>query len=171
MTASAMQGDREKCLDDYVSKPVRVEELQAALQRASEIKIRVGDENIHRVDAIDLSALDGLRELENEGNRDFVAALLVLFFRETVERLASLRRAIDAADAVGIESEAHSLKGSSGSLGPMPMSIMCAELEEKGQTGAIEGASETLSRIEEEFGHARAMLEAEISSEVGLLRG
>jgi protein-histidine pros-kinase len=38
-----MQGDRERCLeagmDDYVSKPVRVEELRAALERASEIRI------------------------------------------------------------------------------------------------------------------------------------
>jgi two-component system sensor histidine kinase/response regulator len=37
LTASAMQGDREKCLavgmDDFVSKPVRLAELQAALER------------------------------------------------------------------------------------------------------------------------------------------
>ena len=50
------------------------------------------------------------------------------------------------------------------------MSLMCGELEEKGRAGAIEGAgalegaSEALSQIEEEFGRARAILEAEISS-------
>ncbi len=39
MTANAMEGDRERCLDagmnDYVSKPIRLPELTAALQRAS----------------------------------------------------------------------------------------------------------------------------------------
>lgn len=121
--------------------------------------------------AIDLSVLAGLREFDNEGDPDLVAELAVIFFHDTVERLGSLRRAVDAADAVGIESEAHSLKGSSASLGAMPMSLMCGELEEKGRAGtiegagAIEGAYETLSRIEEEFGRARAILEAEISSD------
>jgi len=41
MTANAMQGDREMCLaagmDDYVSKPIQIKELQTALERASNI--------------------------------------------------------------------------------------------------------------------------------------
>jgi CheY-like chemotaxis protein len=41
MTANAMQGDRDICLeagmDDYVSKPIRVEELEGALERSAVI--------------------------------------------------------------------------------------------------------------------------------------
>src|SRR5882672_10831803 len=104
---------------------------------------------------IDLSVLAGLREFDNEGDPDLVAELAVIFFQDTVERLASLRRAIDSADAAGIENEAHSLKGSSASLGAVGMSLLCGELEAKGRVGSIEGAgaivgaSEILSRIEE----------------------
>ena len=135
----------------------------------------IHDESIHGtrgidpfVAPIDLSVLAGLREFDNEGDPDLVAELAVIFFQDAVERLASLRRAIDSADAAGIENEAHSLKGSSASLGAVGMSLLCGELEAQGRAGsiegarALEGASEALTQIEEEFGRARAILEAEI---------
>jgi HPt (histidine-containing phosphotransfer) domain-containing protein len=135
----------------------------------------IHDESIHGAAAIDLfvapidlSVLAGLREFDNEGDPDLVAELAVIFFQDTVERLGSLSRAIDSANAAGIENEAHSLKGSSASLGAVGMSLLCGELEAKGRAasiegaGAIDGASEMLSRIEEEFGRARAILEADI---------
>jgi CheY-like chemotaxis protein/HPt (histidine-containing phosphotransfer) domain-containing protein len=170
MTASAMQGDRERCLeagmDDYVSKPVRVEELQSAIQRSAEVKIRAGDKGNRKGDAIDQSVLNSLRELESEEDPGLVASLVVLFFQDTLERLGSLRRAIDSADATCVEEKAHSLRSSSANLGALPMSLMCRDLEEKGRTGALEGASQALSRIEEEFRCVRAILETELSSEL-----
>ena len=124
-----------------------------------------GDENrMDKVDEIDPSALDALRELENEGGPGLVASMAGLFFRDTVARLGSLRRALASADAAGIEKGAQSLKGSSASVGAMAMSLMCGELEEEGRVGNIEGASEILARIEEEFDRTRATLEAEIST-------
>jgi CheY-like chemotaxis protein len=45
MTANAMQGDREMCLqagmDDYISKPIRIAELAAALERAAQVETQV----------------------------------------------------------------------------------------------------------------------------------
>lgn len=117
---------------------------------------------MHKVDALDPSALDGLREFENVGGPHLVEALASLFSRDTVARLGSLKRAIDSGDAVRIETEARTLRGSSTSVGAMQMSLLCGEMEEEGRAGDIEGASKTLSRIEEEFERARAILEAEV---------
>ena len=117
---------------------------------------------MNKVDGLDPSAVDALREFENEGGPALVAALAGLFFRDTVARLGSLRRAVGFADAAAIERGAQGLKGSSASVGAVEMSLMCGELEENARLGALEEASETLSRIEEEFSRTRVTLEAEI---------
>ena len=67
MTANAMQEDREACfaagMDDYVAKPIRAEELAAALRRAKPLSATATASRIGRFLSLDDAALDNLREL------------------------------------------------------------------------------------------------------------
>jgi two-component system sensor histidine kinase/response regulator len=139
MTARTMSGDREKCLesgmDAYVSKPFDLDELFAVLepilaQRASEpvplatVRARRG----HRPQAVratpGATPVTPAREIVDAkaligavaGDRKLLSELVALFRVEGPRRLTDLRRAIVAGDTAGVESAAHGLKGSVGSL-------------------------------------------------------
>src|SRR5215207_9896146 len=92
MTANAMQGDRVQALeadmDDYVSKPVKAEDLEAVLSRwvprpeagtqeahaSSEGEDGAVDSSIDRsIPSLDHEVLDGLREMQGEGEPDLLA--------------------------------------------------------------------------------------------------
>jgi CheY-like chemotaxis protein/HPt (histidine-containing phosphotransfer) domain-containing protein len=161
MTANAMQGDREKCLaagmDDYISKPVQLSELEAALARierrhAPTPRLAPSAET----DAIDLGALEQLQG--PEPGSDFVCALIGEYLEEAAENLRALREAVRSGDARRTRSEAHRLKGSSASVGAQRLAGLCAELEERGREGTLEGAEALADRIEVAFETARAKL-------------
>ncbi len=69
--------------------------------------------------------------------------------------------------ARSVERIAHSLKGSSGSMGAQRMSAMCAELQDVGASGDLYRAPGLLNRLEGEFGRVRAALEAELAKSRG----
>ena len=176
MTADAMQGDREKALeagmDDYVSKPVKPEKLEAVLERwilqpkAEAESIR--EEQIDgtaipedATDPLDPSVLAGLREL---GGPEFLKELGELFIEDVPPQLEALREATEGNDASLVERIAHTLKGSCGNMGALRMSIICAELQDVGHSGELERASMLLERLKAEFGRVRPALEAEVST-------
>jgi two-component system, sensor histidine kinase and response regulator len=103
MTAHAMSGDRERALqggmDDYISKPIRVEELRRAIER-------------HMPRGLDTAAL-----LEGVGGDiKLFRELVGLFLIEAPKLLQRVERAIDQRNAVRLKEAAHALKGSIGNF-------------------------------------------------------
>jgi two-component system, sensor histidine kinase and response regulator len=174
MTANAMQGDRENALDagmdDYVSKPVKPQELGAVLERwipqtdegtdGSEEASCAGAGVEYTTEPLDQSVLAGLRELGDQG---FLADLYELFLADVPAQLEALRKAIKGGDAPSVERVAHTLKGSCGNMGALRIATICAELQDMGHSGELERAPVLGERLEAEFGRVRKALEAEIA--------
>jgi CheY-like chemotaxis protein/HPt (histidine-containing phosphotransfer) domain-containing protein len=117
MTAHAMAGDRERCLqagmDGYVSKPLRPDELLDAIDKAVGCPPAVpqdelaGEKTGPALDRATLLACYG-------GNRKLLVEVIGAFLDDAPARVAAVRRAADAQDAPATASVAHALKGSVG---------------------------------------------------------
>ena len=154
-------------MDDYVSKPVRPDELQRALEAtAAAAHTDVHPGAMPRLPAaVDGQALANLRELQEPDEPSFVVELIEHFIVETPVRLASIANAIASGDAQGLNRLAHSLKASCGILGAVHMASMCATLEQAGAEGALEHAGASLEAACVEFERVRAVLRAECGSD------
>jgi two-component system sensor histidine kinase/response regulator len=172
LTANALQGDEEKCLsagmDDYLSKPIKPEALEAVLEKwlaHKQALQRLGSDEepeAHNLSsAIDASVIAKLRKaLGNKGN-DFIAGLIDLFIADAEPRLASLHDAIARQDGRSLKQVAHALKGSCANLGAKRMAGLCEILEDKGQENSFAGAGAILEHLEGEFALVKQALEGE----------
>jgi PAS domain S-box-containing protein len=163
MTANALQGDRERFLeagmDDYISKPVDIDELGQVLARSQPLKDGQADD----APALDLALLAKCWKIM-DNDPEQLALLVNLFLENSPKLIAEMRAAIAHADAPALEQAAHSLKSSSAALGAMIMSGICRLLEDGGRAGSIEGATEKLAQLEHEFERAQRALEQELQN-------
>jgi len=147
MTASAMAGDRERCLqagmNDHIPKPIEPGELQAALLKW--IRPRAGLGVLTRPAAADyrasppsglstvlaqVSGLDvagGLRRVL--GKEAVYLSILRKFVFGQKSALQTMRRALEAGDRASAERGAHTLKGLAGNIGAATIPTLAAELE------------------------------------------
>ena len=151
MTASALQGDREKCLsagmDGYISKPVRLEKL-AETMAAWDVPLSA-------------STLKYLRELAGPETPEFMDELLATYLRDVPARMEAIREAAGSRDAKALQQAAHALKGSSGNVGAQRLRKLCLLLEQLGANGTLDGAAELLSALEKEAVQTTAAIEAQ----------
>jgi PAS domain S-box-containing protein len=152
MTANAMDSDRKNCfeagMDGYLSKPVRIEALEAELTRSSE--------NIGQV--VDFSVLSKFGEMTGSGS-DAVRELVEIFSDETPQTLQQIRNDIDRRQAQGISILAMQLGRACQNFGAERMQILCSSLQAAGKSGDFTVAAEFVERLDEEFQVVKSTLE------------
>ncbi len=148
MTANAMRGDDQRCLDagmtGYISKPVdrrKLLEVLAEYSGAETAKPAIAQE-APKMPQIDFAVLDLLRDdLETET----VVAILVKFMEDAESRVVESRAAVARDDGERIRREAHTIKGAAASLGLAAIRDACISVEAAAR--AAEGVAEAVETL------------------------
>ncbi len=154
-TAYTMKEDREACtdcgMDDYVGKPIRIEEVQSILEKWG-MQLRenksAGSATDRSEQLLDNRRLGQLRSMGGEANPGLLADLIRIYLDELPDHLRSLAAAVDAADQTGLLRTAHRLKGASSNLGLTFISDCCSEIEFRAREGSFERVATILHQIE-----------------------
>ena len=175
MTASAMVGDRDKCLasgmDDYVAKPVRPEDVRLAIERwsgkiqqlqqcADEAASDTNNTKPMSNNQDTQPPVDAERLMEfSDGTVESLRELINLYLDQTRKQMDQLHAAIAGGNAPEVRRIAHSSAGASATCGMVTMSPLLRELEHLGAEEHLDGAAGLAAQVEEQFARVREQLE------------
>ncbi len=163
MTANAMQGDREVCIqagmDDYLSKPIQVKELMQVLAKCQ--PMREGEFSPVHLRPLDTKALQALRDIAGVAAKEVLVEVIDSYLEDAPNLVQAIAKAFTHEDATALYHAAHTLKSTSATLGATNLSQLCRNLETIGRTSTVKNAVAIVSQVEAEYETVQAALQIE----------
>ena len=161
LTAGAVEGDREKCLaagmDDYLSKPFSLEQLERALRRWLPALAGLEPTEPH----VDAKVIEGILTLGG-GGPELLGRMVELYMQDAPERIAAIRDGMARGDGRTAARAAHALKSACANVGAAALVELCKRLESHCRDGATAGAEPLADAIEDEFARVAADLASRV---------
>ncbi len=165
MTAFALEGDRQRCIDagmnDYISKPFKTEDVKRVLDHVSAASTSYkSGTNTHQAmshdtsanslqsisDFIDMTMIARLKEMSGD-DPTFLSSITNMFIEQAAEITHSIINAYMTGKAEKMGQEAHKLKGSALNLGVKKLADACRRLERLGQEKNIADAEAVIFEL------------------------
>ncbi len=160
MTANTQEDDRAACLeagmDDFISKPVQLQELQSALNKSLGINADSSLQNNN----IPLLAESQLEQLRGNGQEDTFKEIISMYLAQTHEQLSQLKSLIAKEKFKTIGAIAHQIKGSSANLGAARLSDECSCLEDSALAENLNESIALMEKIQGTFSRTEVQFRA-----------
>ena len=180
LTANALKGDKEKCLaagmDDYMSKPFRADTMRTMIKRWVSEPVSAGalpsepgtvkpaESCTRSGETVKLSVLYALKDLQIEGEPDFMRKVVTTFLAGGDEQIIHLEAALSRNNIEDIRFIAHRFKSSSANVGAMQLSEYSRQLEADCKHHAGKSAQALVPALVDAYKRAKTILQGEIGA-------
>jgi signal transduction histidine kinase/DNA-binding response OmpR family regulator len=186
MTANAMQGDRQECLDagmdDYISKPFRMAQVVEALKKCQPISGVSTQESSLEISSfgqqtkdnfplstkqvvgdtsIDREILQEFCQTLGENSSHILTKLIDCYLEDAPKLLEEMITGVEQRDAIALNHASHTLKSSSAALGATNLANLCKKIEAMARCENIHDASVKVLEIKAEYERVKAALNME----------
>jgi len=174
LTAYATEDNWKQCLevgmDDYISKPIQITKLIRALSQCQPNKEDTGTPRhpdtgnfsaSSSLAPLDAKVLQSLRKMTGARSTEVLSRLIDNYLEEAPQLLQAIRAAVVSKDAAALQQAAHTLRGTSATLGATNLSQLCKTLEAMGSTNITAGALASVLLVEAEYETVKSALQME----------